>query len=811
MHRVYPYTRENIHIRESVLEIISLLYMLKFKKGECDVSPNSIYFQDGELYPASEIIAVSHPYTSQPLPPALHPRTLPKPSPPPSLNSTNGTTTDSCTESTGSENNFENYHTISHAHLPLSQRRILLQIPTVSLPNNRKLSDTVCESIRDKEDSSYLEFYEERPGSLSDLLERDKYATCKPQLMRQSDETNDFGSHPNISHSLSWHRMNPDNRRDSQQEVLFCTKYGSIYCESLEDSLDDDLNSVCSEYSRSTSVISTASSLVSNKDSTKLDAILRKDRSLSSLSLDARIKKRKTPNPPKSDKIGRKNIHMHTTSDIGTENFYGTENKYGSLPHVMRKRSSGYDNPSKLSAPISQIHKLDKVTTHLDKEEMSDIMQKASGMYKLEGYTDQEVCQMLAPDTVEANELGLLYSSFFDFTELGLVDAFRVYLRHLKLEGESQEQDRIVEFFSKRYHACNQQRIGSADAIHVLVCSLLLLNADLHGQNLSKSMTFRDFYDNLLGQCNGKNFPTSALKECYLSVKKKSLETGSKGLQASPIVNVGRPEETGEVTIPIENSMVSVDIATDSKSVKEGPLYIKNITDIDGKRTSGKQRQWRIYYAQIRGPLLVLWSMADTKRFLSDYRRVYPLTHSLARPCPEYAKRNHVLRVNTCQRQVMLIDARDLLDMQGWVSAVNLTAALHSSPPMAGAIEASTTFSRPTIPIGPSKLEKEKQIEFLEKTIDELENDLEKYSPDNFPLEELKNKTKNWVKDMLDYRNFLASELHRYRVYTCCIDLYDKDNLFQQKPVYYLSRLLQNEFEPIIETPEEVPTPKAFS
>lgn len=55
---------------------------------------------------------------------------------------------------------------------------------------------------------------------------------------------------------------------------------------------------------------------------------------------------------------------------------------------------------------------------------------------------------------------------------------------------------------------------------------------------------------------------------------------------------------------------------------------------------------------------------------------------------------------------------------------------------------------------------------------------------------------------MLDYRNFLASEVHRYRVYTGCIDLNDKDNLFQQKPVYYLSRLLQKEFEPIIETPE---------
>ena len=81
---------------------------------------------------------------------------------------------------------------------------------------------------------------------------------------------------------LRWHRLNSDDRKDSQQEVLFCTKFGSIYCESLENSLNDDLNSVCSDYSRSISVVSNASSLISNRESTKLDAILRKDRSVSS-------------------------------------------------------------------------------------------------------------------------------------------------------------------------------------------------------------------------------------------------------------------------------------------------------------------------------------------------------------------------------------------------------------------------------------------------------------------------------------------------------------------------------------------------
>ena len=101
------YSIADIYIRESVLEIISLKYMQKFKKGGCVPSPNTTNFQDGELCSAFEINSVSRPYgqNSNSAPPA--PPKIPEPSPPPSLSSANGTTTDSCTESTGSEHNIE--------------------------------------------------------------------------------------------------------------------------------------------------------------------------------------------------------------------------------------------------------------------------------------------------------------------------------------------------------------------------------------------------------------------------------------------------------------------------------------------------------------------------------------------------------------------------------------------------------------------------------------------------------------------------------------------------------------------------------
>ena len=66
-------------------------------------------------------------------------------------------------------------------------------------------------------------------------------------------------------------------------------------------------------------------------------------------------------------------------------------------------------------------------------------------------------------------------------------------------------------------------------------------------------MSFRDFYENLAGQCDGKNFNTSFLKDCYTSIKKKTLETGSQGLQTSTTLSLASQEETGQISINIES------------------------------------------------------------------------------------------------------------------------------------------------------------------------------------------------------------------------------------------------------------------
>lgn len=52
----------------------------------------------------------------------------------------------------------------------------------------------------------------------------------------------------------------------------------------------------------------------------------------------------------------------------------------------------------------------------------------------------------------------------------------------------------------------------------------MLLNTDLHGQNISRKMTISEFIDNLVGLNEGENFPRDVLKALYQAIKNYPLE-----------------------------------------------------------------------------------------------------------------------------------------------------------------------------------------------------------------------------------------------------------------------------------------------
>ncbi|SCV71895.1 BQ2448_4589 [Microbotryum intermedium] len=96
-----------------------------------------------------------------------------------------------------------------------------------------------------------------------------------------------------------------------------------------------------------------------------------------------------------------------------------------------------------------------------------------------------------------------LYIDRFDFTNLRLDLAFRKLCGKLYLKAETQQVDRILEQFSRRYyeqHATDEfgKMFKGKDVVHATSYSLLLLNTDLHVVDTTNRMTRSQFVRNTI-------------------------------------------------------------------------------------------------------------------------------------------------------------------------------------------------------------------------------------------------------------------------------------------------------------------------
>ncbi|KAI0693997.1 hypothetical protein C8T65DRAFT_833556 [Cerioporus squamosus] len=91
------------------------------------------------------------------------------------------------------------------------------------------------------------------------------------------------------------------------------------------------------------------------------------------------------------------------------------------------------------------------------------------------------------------------YINNFDFSNLRLDQAFRRLCAKLYLKAETQQVDRILEEFARRYFECNPTTIlGNASVVHAVVYSVLLLNTDLHVAELANRMSRNQFIRNTM-------------------------------------------------------------------------------------------------------------------------------------------------------------------------------------------------------------------------------------------------------------------------------------------------------------------------
>ncbi|XP_044856259.1 IQ motif and SEC7 domain-containing protein 2 isoform X1 [Mauremys mutica] len=117
-----------------------------------------------------------------------------------------------------------------------------------------------------------------------------------------------------------------------------------------------------------------------------------------------------------------------------------------------------------------------------------------------------------------------------DFSNMDLDDALRKFQSHIRVQGEAQKVERLIEAFSQRYCVCNAplvRQFRNPDTIFILAFAIILLNTDMYSPSVKpeRKMKLDDFIKNLRGVDNGQDIPRDLLVGIYQRIQGRELRT----------------------------------------------------------------------------------------------------------------------------------------------------------------------------------------------------------------------------------------------------------------------------------------------
>uniref|UniRef100_A0AAQ5XRI6 Pleckstrin and Sec7 domain containing a n=1 Tax=Amphiprion ocellaris TaxID=80972 RepID=A0AAQ5XRI6_AMPOC len=348
----------------------------------------------------------------------------------------------------------------------------------------------------------------------------------------------------------------------------------------------------------------------------------------------------------------------------------------------------------------------DTLTNGSHRADVAAAKRLAKRLFNLDGFRKSDVARHLSKNNDFSRMVAEEYLSFFNFTGLALDQALRTFLRQFALMGETQERERVLSHFSRRYLDCNPKEI-TCEFISFL-------------QNIGKRMSCTQFIGNLEGLNDGQDFSKDLLKALYNSIKNQKLqwtldeeelrksfsELGDSLCESNTSRSMKRVGSSGK---PLSDETEP----SGTLLYKNGFLVRKVHADSDGKRTPRGKRGWKTFYAILKGLILYLQKgeyRPDKQLSDEDLKNAVSIHHSLAMKASDYSKRPNVFYLRTADWRVYLFQAPNAEQMQSWITRINTVAAMFSAPPFPAAIGSQKKFSRPLLPGTMSKLTEEEQV-----------------------------------------------------------------------------------------------------
>ncbi|XP_043790465.1 PH and SEC7 domain-containing protein isoform X5 [Apis laboriosa] len=383
----------------------------------------------------------------------------------------------------------------------------------------------------------------------------------------------------------------------------------------------------------------------------------------------------------------------------------------------------------------------------------------AKRLYSLDGFKKSDVSRHLSKNNDFSRAVAEEYLRYFNFDRDTLDVALRKFLAQFSLTGETQERERVLVHFSKRFLDCNPGAFNSQDAVHTLTCAIMLLNTDLHGQNIGRKMSCNEFIENLSELNDGDNFPREVLKQLYNAIKSFPLEWALDE-EGDETANQAIQQGDGPAISGTGNPFLDVPNVTGATEFKKGYVMRKCCFDSNGKKTPFGKRGWKMYYCTLRE--LVLYLHKDEHGFRNDsLHNAIRIHHALATKASDYTKKEHVFRLQTADQAEYLFQTSDSKELQSWIDTINFVCASFSCQPLAGAVGSQRKFQRPLLPCSHTKLSPREQLRDHEERVSKLEAELEEHRR-HPPERGAKALT---VQNYKEKDAYLHHELKRYKTY----------------------------------------------
>ncbi|KAI8504278.1 IQ motif and S7 domain-containing protein 1 [Branchiostoma belcheri] len=167
-----------------------------------------------------------------------------------------------------------------------------------------------------------------------------------------------------------------------------------------------------------------------------------------------------------------------------------------------------------------------------------------------------------------------------DFADLELDEALRKFQSQIRVQGEAQKVERLIEAFSQRYCICNPSvvhQFNHPDTIFILAFAIIMLNTDLHNPNIKRErkMKQENFVENLKG----------------LSGVKGSLETKSP-ISPPALSEPVKPGVDAGGDIPRE-ILVGIYERISKSELKTGPDHVTQVAKVE-KNIVGNKPIWSV-------------------------------------------------------------------------------------------------------------------------------------------------------------------------------------------------------------------------